>query len=69
MYRLSDAHGVGLLSFVVCSPRTMKEYCDIVVKLFVRGERSDDSEIASSHQGGEGAGSSKNESHDPEDRW
>ena len=42
IYKLSDAHGVGLLSFVVCLPRTMKEYRDIVVKLFVRGKRSDD---------------------------
>ena len=42
MYRLTDAHGVDLLSFVVRLPRTMKEYRDVIVKLFARGERPDD---------------------------
>ena len=42
IYRLSNAHGVDLLSFVVCLPRAMKEYRDVVIKLFARGERSGD---------------------------
>lgn len=42
IYRLSNAHGVDLLSFVVYLPRTMKEYRDVVVKLFARGERPGD---------------------------
>ena len=87
--RLPVAYGVGLLSFVVCLPRTMKEYRDVVVKLFARIERPGDifrrlgdglgqgpceiraaafGEDASSHQGSEGAESSKNEPLDPADR-
>ena len=40
--RLTDTHGVDLLSFVVCLLRMMKEYRDVIVKLFVIGERPDD---------------------------
>ena len=42
IYRLTDAHGIDLLSFVVCLLRTMKEYRDVVVKLFARGKRPGD---------------------------
>ena len=42
IYRLSNAHCVDLVSFVVCLPRAMKEYRDVVVKLFARGERPGD---------------------------
>ena len=38
IYRLSDAHGLDLLAFVVCLLSTMKEYRDVIVNLFARGE-------------------------------